>query len=264
MAKERKLNPWKGTALVLLISGFFCTVSLAAEERDPVEEKAYLGVSVRALQRHEREDLGLKWGVRVIVVERKSAADQAGVEEDDILLTLDGEKVRRSFDLMEIVGEHEPGDQVNLQLLRDKQKMSLKVTLGKRSGREICRFKRPFLGVFLEEIDGDFAEYFAVKEKTAVLIRSLDPEGPAAKGGLKAGDVLLQVAASRIEKVGDVHRALEQLKAGDKVEITLLRHGKSLKLNLVLGEREEPRGLWFFRGGDKHPFEMMEPKVPRG
>ncbi len=277
MATEKRMNPLKVTMLGLLALGCLFTVSLDAGEEKSDKAVAFLGVSVNALERHEKENLGVKWGVRVAVVERKSAADQAGIEVDDIILTFDGEKVRRSFDLIEMVGEHKPGDLVNLELLRDKQKKSVQVALGKRSDKrffpldrpgegrwkmvapEMEKFvKRPFLGVFIEEIEGDFAEYFGVKEKTAVLIRSLEKEGPAAKGGLKAGDVLLQVADNKIEKAGDVMKALHEMKAGDKVDITVMRHGKSLKLNLVLGEREEPRMFRFFRGDENLPFQMME------
>ncbi len=274
METGKKLNRMALTVLGVLLFSFLTVGSLPANEENDSQNSAFIGVSVNELNRHEKEELGLKWGVRVLDVERKSPADQAGIEEDDIILSFEGEKVRRAFDLMEMVGEHKVGDLVGMEILRDKQKKVLKLTLAERKGKRSYRFekfaegdgKAPWhilekmekgaaLGISIEEVDGDYAEYFAVKDKSAVLVRSLEKDGPAAKGGLKAGDVLLQIGDHKIEKIEDVHKILAKMKAGDKVEIAVMRHGKNQKLNLVLGERQGPPMMRFFHG-EGLPFEM--------
>jgi len=257
---KRHLNLSGLTVLSVLIVGFFFAGPLVADEEKEDEATAFMGVSVKALDRQEKEELGLKWGVRVISVERKSAADQAGIEVDDILLAFNGEKLRRSFDLIELVGEQKPGTSVSVDLLRDKQKKTIKLILGERKAgnQRLYRFekrkdsdteapehlkwssdKKAYMGVSIEEVEGDYAEYFSLKGKSGVLIRSLEKDGPADKGGLKAGDVIQQIGENRIESLEDVHKALEKLKGGERVDVSILRHGKSQTIHFELGEQDK-------------------------
>ena len=262
--------------LGMLVFAFLSPGLMAVDEAQEEEVTAFMGVSVTALSRQEKADLGLKWGVRIRSIERKSAADKAGLELDDILLTVEGEKLRCSQDLVEIVSEHKPGDQVNVEIQRDKQKKTLKVVLGERkAGRHFLfrkldkvdwpniwhkrpdMVKRAFLGVSVEDIEGDFAAYFGLKGEKGVLIRTIEKDGPADKGGLKAGDVLQKIGEDKISQAAQVQEILGKMKAGEKVAISILRHGKSQKLTVELGERDMTGFLKHFRWNEG-PFPKGE------
>ncbi|MHB8971315.1 MAG: trypsin-like peptidase domain-containing protein [Pirellulaceae bacterium] len=70
----------------------------------------------------------------------------------------------------------------------------------------------------------------------SVSVESVTPDGPAAKGGLQAGDVILTVDKREVQRRLDVERALFAHKAGDEVAVEIRRAGDTQTLNLVLTE----------------------------
>ena len=83
-----------------------------------------------------------------------------------------------------------------------------------------------------------------------VRVESVSPGGPAAEAGVKAGDVIVSIAAQPVATGREIVRAMESVKAGEKVELGLTRAGKPLKLAV------EPRPL------DRSLFVGAAPAVP--
>jgi serine protease Do len=72
-------------------------------------------------------------GVRIRDVQAKSAADKAGLKVDDVILAINGKKVKNIEALQEILGNYKPDDTVTLRIKRDKEEeKEVKATLGKR------------------------------------------------------------------------------------------------------------------------------------
>jgi len=71
---------------------------------------------------------------------------------------------------------------------------------------------------------------------SGVKVETIEKKSPAAEAGLKAGDVITAIAGTEIHRALDFQREMLDRKAGDKVEITVRRDGKSRNLDLVLGE----------------------------
>jgi serine protease Do len=91
------------------------------------------------------------------------------------------------------------------------------------------------LGIEYQELHGQLAQYFKVADERGVLVTAVEPEGPAAKAGVKVGDVLLEVAGEKIESGSDLRQALEDVKAGEEVALTVQRDGKPVELKLTAG-----------------------------
>jgi serine protease Do len=75
------------------------------------------------------------------------------------------------------------------------------------------------------------------KARQKVVVEKVADSSPAARAGLKKGDVLLQVGGRRVANRFDVERALWDRKAGDRVEATILRGGRETTVALTLGTR---------------------------
>jgi membrane-associated protease RseP (regulator of RpoE activity) len=84
------------------------------------EERAYLGVAFRMV-----ED-----GALVALVVPESAAEAAGLREGDIITEVDGRPVNETRPLNEHIGRYEPGDRIELTILRDGRKRDISVRLG--------------------------------------------------------------------------------------------------------------------------------------
>ncbi|MCI0640664.1 MAG: S1C family serine protease [Gemmataceae bacterium] len=82
----------------------------------------YLGVSLDATE----------GGVKIVMVAPGTAAATAGIKVNDIVTTLAGQKITEVDEFIDKVGKYKPGDVVVMKLLRGKEELELKATLGKR------------------------------------------------------------------------------------------------------------------------------------
>ncbi len=78
------------------------------------------------------------------------------------------------------------------------------------------------IGISTTRLTKQLAEFFGVSEGKGVLITSVQADGPAAKAGLRAGDVITAVDGEKIEGAADLSRAINQQKQGD-VTLTIIR-----------------------------------------
>jgi membrane-associated protease RseP (regulator of RpoE activity) len=97
---------------------------------------------------------------------------------------------------------------------------------------------KPRLGVGLQELTPQLAEFFGLKDRDGALVTSVNEDSPAAKAGIRAGDILLSVAGKPVEDAGDVREALSELKEGP-VEVKVLREKKEMTLRPVLEKLED-------------------------
>jgi serine protease Do len=95
---------------------------------------AYLGVGTTDLSAEaaERFNLPVESGALVETVEPGSGADAAGVRRGDIIVGLDNEPIQNTGDLLGALRDYQPGDTVELAVVRDVQEQSLTATLGER------------------------------------------------------------------------------------------------------------------------------------
>jgi serine protease Do len=93
------------------------------------------------------------------------------------------------------------------------------------------------LGVTIETLDDQLAQFFGVKE--GVLVRSVETDSTAAKAGVKAGDVMTSINGRQVYEVGDVNRALDRVEGDGDVTIEVVRDHKPQTLK---GKLETRRG----------------------
>jgi S1-C subfamily serine protease len=95
------------------------------------------------------------------------------------------------------------------------------------------------LGIEYTEMGEQLAAYFKLSGKSGVLVTSVDADGPAAKGGLKAGDVIVKLAGDTIEDAGDLREALADAEGGSEVAVTVHRDGRPVELKVTLAKPVE-------------------------
>jgi hypothetical protein len=108
--------------------------------------------------------------------------------------------------------------------------------------REVMRSGRPRrLGIMYEELGEQLAAYFKAPEGS-VLVTRVDADGPAARAGLKAGDVILKINGKAVEGA-DLPEAVAKVEPGGEAMLTVQRDGRPLDLRVTLPKKEERRGL---------------------
>lgn len=266
MDKFKKMNGTVKAALtVVMVLALAGTLALLAAEKS---ERGFLGVSVQRPDSSQREKLGITHGVLVVGVEKESAATKAGIQKDDVILSVNGEKIRDTQSLTDIIRELAPGSALKIGLWRDGKAQEVKAVLGKYErpkrliwhGSKLSKTIRSsaYLGVNLLEFDTDLAAYFSVKAGEGVLITGVEKDTPAAKAGLKSGDVIVEIAGKPVKESKDIHEALADLKKGDSVAITVVRHGKKQTLKAEPDFDRHQRVFRIFSGDKDIEIEHLE------
>lgn len=273
MTQLKKVLSQKGmmTGLVLVLALVLaCTTSPLRAGKE--SGKGFLGVSIEKMSPDDKEEFGVKFGLLVTKVAKGEAAEKAGIKKYDVIQYFNGEKMRRTGDLVEAVRENKPGSKAKIKLVRDGKEKELTVTLGElkvkafsfdwkdKDGKKYVFVSgRAFLGVHLQDLDKDLAEYFGVKEDEGVLILKVSEDTPAEKAGLKAGDVIVKLDGKNISNAGDVTKTLADLEKGDKVDIEIIRHKKKKTVKAELDERKGFKGIKILKGlGKNFHFEMPD------
>ena len=91
---------------------------------------AHLGVNVHSLDEKLGRYFGADQGVLVLGVNEDTAAEEAGLQTGDVILSVDGDEVGSTTGLHEVLADFEPGDEVELVYMRDKQQKTATVELG--------------------------------------------------------------------------------------------------------------------------------------
>jgi len=101
-----------------------------------------------------------------------------------------------------------------------------------RSGKDY--FERPYIGATFEPVTAQIAEALGMARPTGALVSSVDAGGPAAKGGLKAGDVVLALNGTPIEHVDALGYRLATQPVGGKARLGVLSQGKDETVEVAL------------------------------
>ncbi len=109
--------------------------------------------------------------------------------------------------------------------------------------REDGKVSRGWLGVVIQEVNKDLAESFGLERPAGALVAQVMEGGPAAKGGLKVGDVILSLNGKTIDMSGDLPHLVGALKPGSTAKLEVVRDGDRKTLNIAIGTLPEDGDL---------------------
>lgn len=97
------------------------------------------------------------------------------------------------------------------------------------------KVNRGWLGVVIQEVNKDLAESFGLDKPAGALVAQVLEDGPAAKGGLQVGDVILSMNGQPIVMSADLPHLVGSLKDGAKAKLEIIRNGKRQNLDVTVG-----------------------------
>lgn len=233
-----------------------------------------LGVTIRDL---DTEQLKTGGGALVEDVRTGSAAEKGGIQKGDVIVEFDGERVRGQRHLSRLVGETPEGRTVKAAVMRSGKRVDLTVTpaIAERAARSDFEFfvpgpdhmpgmpregwrfysdeqrMQPFergddifmpgrgrLGLGIQSLTPQLAEYFGTRD--GVLVTSVRPDSPAAKAGLKAGDVITTVDGKEVKDSSALTDAVREADDGASLNLGYVREKKAGTATATLEKPEKP------------------------
>ena len=97
---------------------------------------------------------------------------------------------------------------------------------------------RGWLGVSIQPVTDDIAASFGLKKASGALVNEVVAGSPAAKAGIKQGDIIVAIDGTDIKEVSHLQRLVGELPVGKRIEVKVSREGKDLKLPLIIGRAE--------------------------
>lgn len=104
------------------------------------------------------------------------------------------------------------------------------------------KVRRAWIGVGFQELTPELAKQFGVDATRGALVSHVEPGGPAAKAGVKSGDIIRAVDGADIKEGRDLLRNVLRKPIGAKVALDVLRQGKKQRVSLVTAERPQSKG----------------------
>ncbi|WP_298271175.1 DegQ family serine endoprotease [Geobacter sp.] len=103
---------------------------------------------------------------------------------------------------------------------------------------------RGWLGVTIQPVTGELAREFGLRKPRGVLVSDILDGGPAAKGGIRQGDIILEFDGTEIRDAQHLQRVVADTQPGKKVPVTVFREGREVKLTVTAASADsrEARG----------------------
>ncbi len=180
-----------------------------------------LGIAIQDLTPELARRLGVAQlqGAVVTQVEGGSSAAQAGMQVNDVVIEVDGHRVRDAADLRNRIGLIRIGQQVELVLLRGGRRMTVQARVGAtRAAMRPVRASEELAGMTVEEIAPGTPLYGKVQ---GVIVTEIVENSPAWRHGIRQGDVITQVNGREVRGVNALKEALRT--PSDVIALNILR-----------------------------------------
>lgn len=215
--------------------------------------RGWIGVRIQTVTPEIADSLGLgaARGALIAGVTADGPAAATGLEPGDVVLAFDGRNIATMRDLPRVVAEAKIGAAVDMQIFRDGETLTRKITVAQLEEESAAAEAAPdtakpeaaeavVLGLGLASLNDDLRRRFNVAESlTGVIVIEVDPLSAAAERGVRPGDVIAQVAQRAVSSPDDVKRIVEsEQKVGrNSVLLRLVAEGETRFVALRLGGR---------------------------
>jgi S1-C subfamily serine protease len=215
--------------------GFAIPISMAKEVYEQLVEhgevvRGFLGVKIDDLNEGLAAAMSVPdlSGALVMEVIPDTPAASAGLRHGDVIRNVDGQRIEDSKSLQQIISHKSPGDKVLVNLLRNGEPKEFTIELSKFPTRlavaEIPEKKKSILGLAVEAVP----EQLAQPGEKGVLITEVELGGPADKGGLAKGDIILEVNMQQVNGVSGFWKISDDLKPGQWVSFYIRRGDQTI------------------------------------
>jgi serine protease Do len=193
--------------------------------------RGWLGVGIYPVDDKYQEVLGLEFknGAVINNIDPDSPAEKAGLKKYDVILAINGVPIKDNADLMFKIADTKPGTEIDITIVRDKKKMTVKAKVGEAQAEEELESESDTgkdLGISITELTPGIARRYGFQTESGVVITEVRRYSVAEENGLAVGDIILEVNREEITSVNDFEKILNELDQGDAVLMLIRRESR--------------------------------------
>src|SRR5213080_700584 len=208
--------------------------------------RGWLGVVIQDLTDELASSFGVREreGVLVADVMKGGPAETAGLRAGDVVVEVNGVRVREVPDLQRRVAGLAPGERVRIVVVRDGARQPATVTIGEMPSEEPtvrAQAGEDGFGLHVEPLSPGIADRLNLAVSQGVFVVDVAAGGPAARGGLRRGDVILEVGRQPVRHAQTFGQALAAIPPGETALLYLHRPGADARNQYVVLDRGAPK-----------------------
>lgn len=217
--------------------GFAVPASLAKWVAEQLEDhgkvrRAYLGVMAQDIDSGLAESLGMDTphGALIAELTKGAPAEKAGLQVQDVITELNGQKISNTRKLMSVAEKLTVGQKYPVALLRNGKPLAVEVTMAElpeslataepgipESGNSEDETPIDELGITIRPVTPDLAEQLKLDGVRGVVISSVKRDSYAASLGIEPGDVIFRMGNTDVNTVADVKKGIEEAKKKQRI-----------------------------------------------
>ena len=192
--------------------------------------RGWLGVAIQDLNGDMAEyyEVENKKGVFVMDVFEGDPADKAGIKPKDIILEVNGQKIKTSRRLTSMIAGIPVGETAKIKILRDGKEKTVKVKIVKRDETKLASRGRPKeqaqeFGIRVSNLTPEIAQRLNIAETSGVIVTEIQSGGKGEEADIRVGDIIKEINRRPIETVSDYQEILSQVDSGESVNLFIRR-----------------------------------------
>ena len=217
--------------------GFAIPIDMAAQIFEQIRTgktvvRGYLGVGIQDLNKELAESFGLESqeGVIITQVEPESAADQAGIQAQDIVLSVNGSVVKSVGPFRNAIALIAPGTKTSMTVWRDGQTLDIELTMGERSQAEViasaANAELEKWGLEVKPISDELREQFELTAQNGLVVTAVEPRSHAASKGVRPGQILIGINNMGVKDMESLNQAIAKASETKRPIRLVLRQGR--------------------------------------
>lgn len=185
--------------------------------------RGYLGISMQDIDEIKARALGLKKPVGVFVdsVLKDGPGVKGGLDEKDVILKIDNKPVNSANVVQSIIAKKNPGDEIDITVLRKSKKLTLTIVLGERQYSSVLspNFKKDkdyrFLGLEVQNLKAEGYD--------GVVVQAVERYSPAFETGICVNDIIVEIGDTIISSIELFQSIISSLEAGSVIIVKIRR-----------------------------------------
>ena len=189
--------------------------------------RAWLGVYIQEIDSEIAEafDIDTRNGALITDVVEDSPAEDAGIQEGDVIVAFNGKTIADPANLKNVVSLTAPDSKNKVKLVRDGETKIMDVVLKELpdSPQEFSSKKtstKKSFGLELKKVTGSIKDKYGIDDDDVLVVTGIDEDGEAYSEGIREGDIIKNVGTKRVKSVKEFNRLIE--KASKKGKVLLL------------------------------------------